>query len=164
MNRQKLSQQVMGALLITLLLVGCGASTATPIPPTDTPEPTSCEEVEGNCFMVFFDGENCMYMGPSIQEKGPVTLLFINNGDWPARVNLVRHKGEESIQNMIDYMGPEPSTNHAPDWAVSLGPWKAVGSGKRHTSEELLEPGIHTMVCADPRYGMWLGGGFTVEE
>jgi hypothetical protein len=69
MNRQKLSQQVMGALLITLLLVGCGASIATPIPPTDTPEPTSCEEVEGNCFMIFFDGENCMYMGPSIQEK-----------------------------------------------------------------------------------------------
>jgi hypothetical protein len=65
---------------------------------------------------------------------------------------------------MIDYLGPEPSTNHAPDWAVSLGPWKAVGSGKRHTSEELLEPGIHTMVCNDPRYGMWFGGGFTVEE
>ena len=58
MNRQKLSQQVMWAILITLLLVGCGAPaatptpipppatptsippTATPVPPTDTPEPT----------------------------------------------------------------------------------------------------------------------------
>ena len=49
MNRQKLSQQVMGAILITLLLVGCGAPaatptpippTATPVPPTSTPMPT----------------------------------------------------------------------------------------------------------------------------
>jgi polyhydroxybutyrate depolymerase len=49
MNRQKLSQQVMGAILITLLLVGCGAPAATPIPipptatsvpPTSTPMPT----------------------------------------------------------------------------------------------------------------------------
>ena len=41
MNRQKLSQQVMGTMLITLLLVGCGApaATPTPIPPTATPVP-----------------------------------------------------------------------------------------------------------------------------
>jgi len=41
MNRQKLSQQVMGAMLTTLLLVGCGApvATPTPIPPTATPVP-----------------------------------------------------------------------------------------------------------------------------
>jgi len=39
MNRQKLSQQVMGAMLITLLLVGCGAPAATPVPPTATPVP-----------------------------------------------------------------------------------------------------------------------------
>jgi len=41
MNRQKLSQQVMGAILTTLLLVGCGApvATPTPIPPTATPVP-----------------------------------------------------------------------------------------------------------------------------
>lgn len=38
MDRQKLSQQVMGAMLITLLLVGCGAPAApTPMPPTATP-------------------------------------------------------------------------------------------------------------------------------
>jgi hypothetical protein len=41
MNRQKLSQQVMGTMLTTLLLVGCGAPapTPTPIPPTATPTP-----------------------------------------------------------------------------------------------------------------------------
>jgi len=54
MNRQKLSQQVMGAMLTTLLLVGCGApaATPTPIPPTATPTQaftlaTSAEEIVG---------------------------------------------------------------------------------------------------------------------
>ena len=134
------------------------------VSPTNTPEPTSCEEVDGNCFLLIFDGENCMYKGPATQEEGPVTLLFINNGDWLARVNLMRHQGEESIQDMIDYLGEEPSTKHTPTWAAALGPWVPVGSGERHTSEEILKSGIHTMVCADNRYGWWLGGGFNVEE
>lgn len=54
MSRQKLSQQVMGAMLITLLLVGCGApaATSTPIPPAATPTQaftlaTSAEEIAG---------------------------------------------------------------------------------------------------------------------
>lgn len=37
MNRQKLSQPVLGAMLITRLLVGCGTPAATPIAPTATP-------------------------------------------------------------------------------------------------------------------------------
>ena len=38
MNQQKLSRQVMGAMLTVLLLVGCGAAaTPTPVPPTATP-------------------------------------------------------------------------------------------------------------------------------
>jgi hypothetical protein len=54
MSRQKLSQQVMGTILITLLLVGCGAPaatptptppTATPVPPTPTPNPPTATPV-----------------------------------------------------------------------------------------------------------------------
>ena len=158
---------------ILLLLTGCtiieqssptSVPTDTVLSPTSTPEPLSCEEVEGNCFMLVFEGEVCEYQGPDIQEEGPVTLLFINNGDGSAQVNLMRHRGDETIQDMVDYLGEEPSTNHTPSWAATLGPWELVGPGKRHTSEEILQPGIHTMVCADTRYGWWLGGGFLVEE
>lgn len=41
MNRQKLLQQMMGAILITFLLIGCGSQPATPtsIPPTATIKP-----------------------------------------------------------------------------------------------------------------------------
>jgi hypothetical protein len=54
MSRQKLTQQVMGAMLITLLLVGCGApaTTPTPVSPTATPTQTftlitSTEDIVG---------------------------------------------------------------------------------------------------------------------
>ncbi|MBW2248959.1 MAG: hypothetical protein JRF62_17630 [Deltaproteobacteria bacterium] len=167
------SKKVAIGCFVIFLMTGCtifeqatltAEPTASLVSPTNTPEPTSCEEVEGNCILLIFDGENCMYKGPAIQEEGPVTLLFINNGDYLARVNLMRHQGEETIQDMIDYLGEEPSTKHTPTWAAALGPWVPVRSGERHTSEEILKPGIHTMVCADGRYGWWLGGGFTVEE
>lgn len=45
MNRQELSQQVMFAVLVMLLLVGCGAPAATPspVPPTAAATVTSAE-------------------------------------------------------------------------------------------------------------------------
>ena len=133
--------------------------------PTHTSEPLSCEEVEGSCFLLVLDSElNCSYRGPEILETGATTMLFINEGDGIARVNLMRHKGDKTIQDMKDYLGEEPSRNHSPDWVFALGPWENVGPGKRHTSIVFLEPGIYTMVCADTRYGWWLGGGFSVEE
>ena len=39
MSNQKLLQQMIGVTLVMLLLVGCGAPAATPVPPTPTPIP-----------------------------------------------------------------------------------------------------------------------------
>jgi len=43
MNCQKCLQQMIGATLVMLLLVGCGtpAGTPTPVPPTPTPTPST---------------------------------------------------------------------------------------------------------------------------
>jgi hypothetical protein len=65
---------------------------------------------------------------------------------------------------MIDYLGEQPSHKHRPSWTDELGPWELVGPGERYSSVHILEPGVHTMICADTRYGWWLGGGFLVEE
>lgn len=124
----------------------------------------SCEEVEGNCIELFFDGENCLYNGPSEFLTGPVTLIFFNESESIAAVNLVLHTGDETIQDMIDYIGEEPSSAHAPAWTRALGTWELIRSGVIYTWEGNLESGIHTMVCASPRDGIWYGGGFTVEE
>lgn len=163
---------LIGCLLLTLL-TGCATAapetptpepTATPVPPTDTPEPISCEEVEGNCLELTFDGESCTYEGPTDLKTGPVTLLFLNESEGRAAVNLVRHTGDETIQDMIDYIGEEPSTGTAPTWTRGLGTFQVIRSGESHTWEGVLEPGIHTMVCASPQYGIWFGTGLTVED
>ena len=139
--------------------------TATPLPPTDTSEPTSCEEVEGICLWLSFDGESCTYEGPTEFKKGWVTLLFINESDGSAAVNLARHTGDETIQDAIDDIGEEPSTGHHPSWMVELGTWKRIAPGESYTWKAVLEPGIHTMVCARlSPLGVWHGTGLTVED
>jgi len=35
-------------------------------------------------------------------------------------VNLVRHIGDETIQDVIDIIGEEPSKAHAPSWTVDI--------------------------------------------
>lgn len=136
--------------------------TATPVLTTDSPKPTSCEY----CLELTFDGERCTYKGPTDLKTGPVRLLIHNESEGVAAVNLMRHTGDETIQDMIDYLGEEPSINHAPDWVYSIpGVWRAVSAGEIHIWEGVLEPGIHTMVCTRGRpFGVWFGVGLTVED
>ncbi|MCK5187885.1 MAG: hypothetical protein KAR43_12215, partial [Deltaproteobacteria bacterium] len=49
-------------LVSTILLSACAEPTPE-IPPTFTPKPTSCSELEGSCFKLTFDGESCTYEG-----------------------------------------------------------------------------------------------------
>jgi hypothetical protein len=140
------------------------APKSTPILPTDTPAPKSCEEVYGNCIKLSFDGENCVYDGPTDFKTGPVTLLFFNESGDLAAVNLMRLTGDKTTQDVIEYIGEEPSSAHAPSWTRPLGTWQVIASGKIYTWEGYLEPGIHAMVCASPLYGIWYGGGFEVED
>lgn len=148
-------QFLMGCLLLALL-TSCAAA---------EPEPTSCEEVEGICMELSFDGESCTYEGPNDFKQGWVTLLFINESGGRAAVNLVRHTGDETIQDMIDLIGEEPSTAHHPGWSVEVGTWKPIASGKSCTWKGVLEPGVHTMVCARiSPLGVWHGTGLTVED
>jgi|GEM_PF-6127990 len=142
-------------------------ATSTPIPPTDTPGPTSCEEVEGNCLELTWDGESCTYEGPTELKTGPVTFLFRNESEEPAWTNLARHLGDETIQDMIDYNSQEgPTPRFIPKWAGDYGTsYGWAYPGRRHIWEGILKPGIHTMMCGtDPPFGVWTGGGLTVED
>ena len=172
------------ALIIAVTLVtACGATdapaasmpvqptptsappTATPIPATDAPEPLTCEEVEGICLGLSWDGESCTYEGPAELRTGPVTLLFHNESEGMAAVNLLRHTGDQSIQDAIEYIGEEPTTKHHPSWSRELGTWASVAPGSTHRWEGVLEPGVHHMACARLQpIGAWFGGGFTVED
>ena len=131
---------LIGCLLLTLL-TGCAP---------DSPKLT-------------FDGERCTYQGPTDLKSGSVTLLFNNKSGVNAVVGLLRHTRDKTIQDMIDYMGEEPTTKHSPIWTQSLLE-RSIPDDTSFAWEGLLDAGIHTMVCVggSPQ-GVWFGTGLTVE-
>jgi hypothetical protein len=68
-----------------------------------------------------------------------------------------------TIQDVIDDLGPEPSTGHHPPWTRELGTWKTTEHGESHYWEGDLEVGLYAMVCARlSPIGVWFGTGLTV--
>jgi len=74
-----------------IVLVGCSGTsisvtpeptnlkknaTSTAIPPSGSPEPTSCQDIDWNCLELYFDGENCTSEGQSVYKQGKFTLIF----------------------------------------------------------------------------------------
>jgi len=137
------------------------ASTSTPLPPTEPPTQYVCEM---GFLCLTFDGESCTYEGSTTLKAGPAVLVFFNDSEELAAVNFVRHTGDETIQDAIDHIGEEPSSKHHPSWSTELGTWKPLEGGKSLRWEGDLVPGIHHMVCASFKQGVWFGTGLTVEE
>jgi hypothetical protein len=112
------------------------------------------------------DGKSCTYEGPTLLKPGPITLRFYNESEGWAATNLLKHSGDETIQDAIDYIGEEPTTKYRPAWAQDLGTWEEIAAGKSYRWKGDLELGIYHMVCAStsPGYGAWFGAGLTVED
>ena len=131
---------------------------------------TACEgsnrPVENAVLRLTFDGENCVYEGPTLIKAGHVTFHFINNSGGTAATDFVRHIGDETIQDVIEYIGDEPSTVTRPPWAQTLGVnQRQIPAGESFSWERELEPGIHHMVCIRVvNRAVWFGTGLTVEE
>ena len=152
-------------VILLPILGGCGAENPE-LPPTATPKPTSCQEVDEICLELTFDGSSCTYKGPTDLEPGPVTLFFINASKEIASVDLVRNSEGHTIQDAIDHVGKGGSNVRRPSWATSLGSNRLVGPGKIYIWPSNLTAGIHYMVCLDNSapHGVWFGTGLTVEE
>ena len=137
-------------LIVALLMTACGSGD---------------KAVSDGELLLTFDGDSCTYEGPKFLKAGPVTLNFFNESEGGAAVNLVRHTGDETIQDMIDTFVEEPSTGHAPSWTSEVGTWHPIRAGESYTWEGALEPGIHSMVCARiGPLGVWFGTGLTVVD
>jgi hypothetical protein len=129
-------------------------------------KPNSCDKVKGICLELTFDGQSCLYEGPKNMKTEPVTIIFLNESDVVAAANLLRIRGDKTLQDLIDYIGEEPSTQHHPFWSREVsGVWEYVDPGDSHTWKGVLESGGYALVCARiTPLGVWLGDGFTVEE
>lgn len=173
MKTSLLWKQCLIGFFLLALLTGCATAapetptpepTTTIVPLTATPKPTSCEEVEGICLDLTFDGENCTYEGPTELTSGPVTLFFNNKSEGAAAVNFLMLLEGKTVEDVIEYTGEEPTTKHHPSWSRELGTWMPIVAGKSQHWEGELEPGDYFMVCARlSPLGVWLGTGLTVE-
>lgn len=146
--------------------------TDTPLPPTDTPTPmptatygpTPCDEVDGACLFLHFDGEICTYVGPNDLKSGPVTVVYHNESQGGSLVALFIIEDDKTIDDVIEYQGEEPNTGHAPSWTEMIFRGNTPAS-EIYTWEGLLDEGTHILVCSRIiPHGVWLGGGFTVED
>ncbi len=141
---------VIVAILATLLLGACASGD---------------DGIEDGVLHLTFDGESCTYEGPTTHKAGPVTLLFLNESETTAYAGLVRHTGDKTLQDMIDYMGEGPTSKTTPSWTQVIYAYGNVLAGESSTWEGVLESGIHTMVCIRVLpHGAWFGTGLTVED
>lgn len=138
---------------------------ATPMP-TATPVPTTCEEVEGICLWVYFDGEECAYNGPIEITSGQVALLFVNDSEVRASANLWKHNEGRTFEEMIAYLEQETPPEAHPPWSNSVfGVWGLINAGGSRVWEGVLYPGIYTVVCgSEALLGALYGTGLAVKE
>ena len=174
----------LASLFVLFLVAGCGNSddeavdetpvTTAPTNTTAAPTTTAAAPASGP-FRLTFDGENCTYEGPTELQAGPVTIDFVNEmeeaatGEWPRvlKVYLLRHTGDETVQDMVDYVGRDET--HTPPWVTYVLPptWDyPVFPGETVNWDGNLEPGTHTLLCTAtmPAWVDWFGTGLIVED
>ena len=167
---------LIGCFLLTLLTSCATAaqetplpSTTTPIPATSTPAPRSCEGIDGICLWLSFDGESCNYEGPTDLKPGPVTLIFLNESDGWAATNFIILLGDKTLEDIIHWIGEEPSMQHQPPWSdYYRGVWKELKPGESIFWQGDLVPGIHAIFCVrTPAWpepiNVWFGETWTIE-
>jgi hypothetical protein len=76
---------------------------------TNPAVPNSCEDVIGMCLELTFDGETCNYERPVELAPEPVTVIFHNEGEGWAAVNLIRLLEIKILDDLTQFIGEEPS-------------------------------------------------------
>lgn len=127
MNRQKLSMQVMWAILLTLMLVGCGASAATPT-----------QEIE-----VTFNGNECTVSGPSEIPIGERPIILNDLSDMNMRLFVSRLIDGKTFQDLLDLQSEPGELYPAPSWVVDAQKYSA--SDSEDSIYVLDEPGEYAL-------------------
>lgn len=112
-----------------------------------------------------FDGEGCIFDGPTELTPGPVKYTFVNQSNVPAVQNFVEVLEGKTHEDMITHNGPEPFATHHPSWSRELGTWWTTKAGASKSWRKYLEPGSYFMVCGQEQPLLaWNGPWLTVAE
>ncbi len=110
-----------------------------------------------------FDGEQCIYEGPSVLSEGEVEVVFNNESSEETVFWFGRLDEGRTTQDVIDYVADDP-TAHAPSWW--FGVWGQDFMPANSSSIPVMRtvaPGLHTLACgpASPQHA-YFGGELTV--
>jgi hypothetical protein len=179
-------KQILLVCLALVLLTGCAAAetanpeptftplpptsipepTVTPLPPTATLEPRSCEDVDGNCIDVSFDGEECTYSGPEFVQPGPVMFVYHNQSGGVTGMVLGRLEEGKTWDDVLDGLGP-PGTERTVVlpfliWMMEL----ETQSGESSAQEMDITAGTYYWVCYKDAWPIpvWAGATLIVEN
>ena len=151
MSLKRHSRQVMWAVLITLLLVGCVAPAAppTPIPPTATPIPPT------PIIVVAADGNGCTVSGPTELPTGEHLIALKVLTTRPQTLYVSHLLDGKTYQDVLDYQGGPGKYKEQPSWLIHQEK-KEVGQladGETVYSFLLNEKGEHAIYTyiASPR-------------
>ena len=139
---------------------GDASGTSTPALVVTTTVPRTTVEV----LRLTFDGQSCIYEGPTEITPGPV--VFAQTVSRRPDSPLAPNTQGATFQDMIDYISPEPSTVYQPAWTHALGTRSRIPSGESRTWERDLESGQYIMVCLRQSTPLlvWFGTGITVGD
>ncbi len=132
MNGQKLSKQLMWAILLTLMLVGCGASAATPT-----------QEIE-----VTFSGNECTVSGPTEILMGDHPIVLNDQSDinvslWAGKLN-----NGKTFQDLLDLQSEPGESFPVPSWVVFAQKYSTSDSEDK--IYVLDEPGEYSLSVYNP--------------
>ena len=146
-------QKPMASLMAVglLLLAACGS--------------TEVADSDSRVVQLTFDGEQCIYEGPSVLSagEGQVEVVFHNESSEDSFFSFGRLDEGRTTQEMIDYIADDP-TAPAPSWW--FGVWKQERFAANSSSTPVMRtvaPGLHNLVCGpDLPLNVYFGGELTV--
>jgi len=131
-----------------LLLAACGS--------------TEVADSDSRVVQLTFDGEQCIYEGPSVLSagEGQVEVVFHNESSEESFFNFGRLDEGRTTQEMIDYLADNPTG--PPSWTT--GVWVQLYIAANSSTIPVMRtvtPGLHTLACASPQQ-TYFGGELTV--
>lgn len=144
-----------------LLLAGCASG--------EDGASDDAEATSSVTLTVTWDGDTCVYEGPTEFAPGVVIVEFVNNTDAEAGTTMARLDGDATFEDFVEYHQPEPELTGPPDFVTPDVAGGFAEAGDVDTISTDLAEGEYALVCLQEppggsEVGAWVAqpGGVSV--